>query len=251
MPFYKKFSVIRILCLIMVGLLMFSLCSCSKEENKDKESADVAVTEQTINFPLPKEKRYEQSSNNLGARYTFTLEEFNTMLNEESGSLSSSENEQFFDYKNWELMTEDLEDENGIQYDSYYYTTDTLTITVAVEKHSKKIMNIGCGATYEEFVNSDADYQYTVILTSAIIAMVAGGYTQDDLEFLYYIYFDAAKYDQQFFYNNAVYMMNLSKEKGEEGAVVLFMTSPCKDEILTQWELTDYKKFENSSLKEQ
>ena len=170
------------------------------------------------------------------------------MLNERCEGLGETETTQFFEMDNWKKMSETLVDDNGIEYTSYYYATDALTITAAVENESEKVLNLGCGTAYTEFVNSDADYQYTVMLTSAILAMVAGGYEDDDLEFLYYIFFDSAKTDTAFYYNTSVYMLNLSKEKGEKDAALLFMISPCKDEILEEWELTDYSKFEASSV---
>ena len=237
----------RFICITLVLLCVFSLTACNKQsgtKNIMSDDSDMVQEADTVSLPVAKTLTHESSDNNLGARYNFTLEEFNTMLNEASEKLGSDA--QSFDFDNWQVMSDELEDDNGIVYSSYYYATDTLTITAAVESESQKVMNLGCGTTYEEFVEADADFQYTVMLTSAIIAMVANGYDDSALEFLYYIFFDSAKYDKQFFYNNCVYMMNLSKTQGVEGSVVLFMTSPCKDEILDEWELVDYAQFDGS-----
>lgn len=237
----------RFICIVLVVLCVLSLTACNKQsgtKNIMSDDGEVVQEAQTVSLPVSKTLTHEISDNNLGARYNFTLEEFNTMLNEASENLGSDA--QAFDFDNWKIMSDELEDDNGIMYSSYYYATDTLTITAAVETESQKVMNLGCGTTYEEFVEADADFQYTVMLTSAIVAMVANGYDDSALEFLYYIFFDSAKYDKQFFYNNCVYMMNLSKTQGVEGSVVLFMTSPCKDEILDEWALTDYAQFDGS-----
>ncbi len=242
----------RFICIVLVLVSMLTITACNKQSGtKNIMSDDGSAVQEvdSVSLPVANTLTYEESSNNLGARYTFTLKEFNTMLNEACEDMGVEEGESF-DYDNWSVMSKDLEDDNGIVYSSYYYATDTLTITAAVENESKKVMNLGCGTTYEEFVEADADYQYTVMLTAAIISMVAGGYTDSDLEFLYYIFFDSAKYDEQFFYNNSVYMMNLSKAEGVEGSVVLFMTSPCKDEIKDEWNLTDYSEYEGSYLTE-
>lgn len=243
----------KIFCILLSLLLLFTVCAC-KDGNNDKQDGTVSVGEITedlneIDYPSPLTTTWEKSENNLGARYSFSLKEFNDMLNKRCKELGNSELKEFFEYDNWQIMSEKLTDENGIEYISYYYSTDVLTITAAVECESNKVMNLGCGTSYEEFVNGDENYQYTVILTSAILAMTAGDYDKNDLEFLYYIFFDAAKYDKSFFYNNSIYMLNLSKEKGEQGAALLYMMSPCKDEILEAWELTDYKKFEDASVK--
>ena len=238
----------RIICLILVMLLAVSLCACNKETAKksimtDSSKDQVALT---VKYPVPSTLTYEDSESNLGARYVFTLSEFNDMLNLACSELSTSADTQYFDINNWKVMSDNLTDDNGIKYSSYYYNTDTLTITASLENESGKIMNLGCGTSYEEFASADEDYQYTVMLTSAIIAMVAGGYTQGDIEFLYCMFFDSAKYNEQFFYHNNVYMMNISKTEGEEGSALLFMTSPCKDEIKTEWKLTDYRNFDGT-----
>lgn len=238
----------KIVCVIIVMLLILSLCACNKETGQkgimtDSSKDQVALT---VKYPVPSTLTYEDSESNLGARYVFTLSEFNDMLNSACSELSSSADAQYFDINNWKVMSDNLTDDNGIKYSSYYYNTDTLTITASLENESGKVMNLGCGTSYEEFASADEDYQYTVMLTTAIIAMVAGGYTQDDIEFLYCMFFDSAKYNEQFFYHNNVYMMNISKTEGEEGSALLFMTSPCKDEIKTEWELTDYSKFDGT-----
>lgn len=238
----------RFISILLVMLFTLSLCACNKETAQkgimtDSSNDEIALT---VKYPAPTTLTYEESENNLGARYIFTLEEFNSMLNSACENLGNADIEQYFDFNNWQVMSSNLTDDNGIKYSSYYYSTDTLTITAAVENESGKVMNLGCGTSYDEFANSDADYQYTVMLTSAIIAMVAGGYTENDIEFLYCIFFDSAKYNEQFFYHNSVYMMNISKTEGEEGSALLFMTSPCKDEIETEWELTDYSDYDGT-----
>ena len=45
-------------------------------------------------------------------------------------------------------------------------------------------------------------------------------------------------------------MMNISKEQDEEGSALLFMTSPCQEEIMADWELTDYSEYDGSYLNE-
>ncbi|MBR2715803.1 MAG: hypothetical protein IKB73_06345 [Ruminococcus sp.] len=240
----------RFLCLIITLIMVLSLCACNKvssDKTVINAENEAEVSAKKLDFPAPTKLMWEKSENNLGARYIFTLEEFNEKLNSASAKLAKSEVKEHFDFKNWVKMADNLVDDNGIKYSSYYYATDTLTITAAVENESGKVMNLGCGTSYSQFVEADAEYQYTIMLTAAIISMVAGGYEEDALEFLYYIFFDSAKSEKGFFYNNGVYMMNLSKAEGEEGSVVLFMTSPCKDEILTEWELIDYTKYEESA----
>lgn len=236
----------KLICVLLAIVFLFSLTACKNDENEKVNTKENSDEISTTLYPSPRSVMWEKSDNNLGARYTFTLEEFTTMLNSRCENLGDSTASQFFDYKNWEKMSDTLLDDNRIEYTSYYYSTDALTITAAVENESGKVMNIGCGTSYNEFVSGDAEFQYTIMLTSAILAMTAGDYSDESLEFLYYIFFDSAKNDEQFFYNNSVYMLNMSKEEGEEGAALLFMMSPCKDEILEEWELIDYSTYDGS-----
>lgn len=237
----------RVFCIIFCFLMVLSITACNKETAQSSILTDNSNDEAiTVKYPVPSTFTFEESENNLGARYTFTLEEFNTMLNSACKELGTTEEDEFFDFSNWTVVSDNLTDENGIKYSSYYYATDTLTISAAVENESGKVMNLGCGTSYEEFANADADYQYTVMLTSAILAMVAGGYTTDDLEFLYAIYFDSAKNTERFYYHNGVYMMNISKGQNDETAALLFMTSPCSEDIKEEWELVDYSEYDGS-----
>lgn len=237
----------KIISILLVILLIASLGGCGKNaETSQEKSTKATSTEKspTINYPKSNTTTFETSENKLGMRYTFTLQEYNDMLNTECKKLGNSDM-QFFDYENWQIMSENLTDDNGVKYASYCYATDMLTITVAVEKESGKVMNISCGAPYEQFQNSSEEFQYNVILTAAILSMVAGGYDSDSLEFLYSIFYDSAKNKSKFYYDGHLYMMDYSKGAGD-ASVVLFMTSPCDQSIIDDWKLIDYATFDGS-----
>lgn len=240
----------RLLCFVMAVLLIISLCACgedtqtaSKGMMADNDNGNQAVS---IDYPVPSDMTYEDSTNKLGARYVFTLKEYNEMLNKACKNLGQGTDTSFFDYKNWELMSDNLTDDNGVVYETYCYPTDVLTITAAVEKESQKVMQLSCGALYNQFEESSEDFQYNVILTSAIISMVAGGYEKDDLTFLYSIFYDSAKEKKGFYYHSNMYMMDYTKGEGDSQSVVLFMTSPIKDEIKAEFKLTNYATFDGS-----
>ncbi|MDO4748133.1 MAG: hypothetical protein Q4A12_03045 [Eubacteriales bacterium] len=79
----------KTICILLIVLMVLSLCACSSSEEDVTESE--IVEEQNVNSgPVAKTVTYEESKNNLGARYTFTLVEFNTMLNEECKSLGDA-----------------------------------------------------------------------------------------------------------------------------------------------------------------
>lgn len=237
----------RFLCLILVVLMIASLCACAKKSSNTAKPQNTTPTQtQENNYPKPSKVTFENSPNKLGARYIFTLEEYTTMLNNECKALGNGSDTQFFDYENWEKVSQNLTDDNGVLYESYSYVTDMLTITASVETESKKLMNISCGAPYEMFTHGDEEFQYNVILTTAILSMVAGGYTEQDLEFLYSIFYDSAQKKKGFFYCDSLYMMNLNKDKGEKVSSVLFMTSPCSSEIIDEWGLLNYADFDGT-----
>lgn len=243
---YKGNTMKRIICLLLTVVLLLSLCACAKEsKNVDATDNTKSIQTKKINAPKPITITTESSENKLGARYTFTLQQYNDMLNDACKKMSDDKTSEYFVFENWNLMSNNLTDDNGVKYETYCYATDMLTITAAVEKQSKKIMNISCGAPYEQFEDGDENFQYNVILTSAILAMVAGGYDEDALEFLYSIFYDSAKNKEKFFYEDIMYMMDYSKSEGDV-SVVLFMTSPCTENIKTEWKLVDYSTFEGS-----
>lgn len=240
----------RLLCFIISVLMLVSLCACSDDTQtaskgmmSDNEKDKQAIS---IDYPAPSRMTYEDSTNKLGARYVFTLKEYNDMLNKACRELGKSSDTDFFDFNNWTVMSDNLTDDNGIVYETYCYPTDVLTITATIEKESKKVMQLSCGALYKQFEEGSEEFQYNVILTAAILAMVAGGYEQQDLTFLYSIFYDCAKEKKGFYYHSNMYMIDYTKGENDSESVVLFMTSPIKDEIKTEWKLSDYATFDGS-----
>ena len=247
----------RLISICLIIILILTLCACKDEkENSKSTSPETEQSEkhtetehktESVKIIRPKATSVtsENSENKLGARYIFTLKEYNDMLNDKCKSLGSTSETDFFEYENWKIMSDNLTDDNGVKYESYCYATDMLTITVAVEKESGKVMNISCGAPYEQFEDGTDDFQYNIILTSAILSMVAGGYEQDSLEFLYCIFYDSAKDKKKFYYENNMYMMDYSKSEND-ASVVLFMTSPCSKQVVKDWKLVDYTTYEGT-----
>lgn len=230
----------RILSLILIVLFVFSLCSCGN--NKSEETTATEETKVKIEYPSPTEKTWERTNNNIGARYIFTLKEFTEKLNKVLKEMNSEEKVEF-DVSNWKKLSEGLTDDNGVLYDSYYYETDTIAYTCAVEKDSKKVMNIGCGCSFEMFTDTEKDYQYSVLVMSSLIACVAGGYSIDNLEFMYNLFLDVTNNETAIYFKNGVYLVNYDNK---EDSSVLFMISCADDSIKTKWNLVDYENYQST-----
>ena len=98
----------KLVCVILAVIFVFSLTACNKETSQKKIMSD-STSDQlatTVKYPVPVTLTYEESENNLGARYTFTLKEFNEMLNSACKNLGTSEIEEFFDNSNWCVMSD-------------------------------------------------------------------------------------------------------------------------------------------------
>lgn len=228
----------KIISLILIVLFVFSLCSCGNN-SEETTATEETKTEIKNEYPNPSEKTWEKSGNNIGARYIFSLKEFTEKLNSALNKMNGDEKVKF-DFSNWKILSEGLTDDNGVLYDSYYYETDTIGYTCAVEKDSKKVMNIGCGCSYKMFTDTENDYQYSVLIMSALIACVAGGYSVDDLEFMYNLFLDVTNNETAIYFKNGVYLVNYDNK---EDSSVLFIVSCADDSIKTKWNLVDYENY--------
>lgn len=231
--------------------MMLLLCCCSSEQplseekiiTNEKATADSAVK---ISFPTPTKATTEESDNAFGARYCFTIEVFTDMLNDCYAEMSNGESKEKFSYDKWQVLSQELCDDNSVKYSSYYYMTDAITIIASVEDESKKVMNVGCGCTYAAFNDSKDNFSYSVLTMAAMLSSVAGGYETDKMEFLYYIYLDAVSSKKSFYYNNSAYVMTLKDNGDDDNSVVLFMSSPVSNDSKEKLMLTDYKTYDES-----
>jgi len=239
----------KFIAIILSVLFVFSLSACRKKrEEKPAPTKAPSSTQdkiESIAYPVPVFDNSEHSSSILGARYNFTLEEFTELLNLACVEVLGNTTEALFDYSLWELVSDSVVDESGMEYMSYCYDFDMVKITAAVEKDSNKVMSVSCGASYEQFQNNDATFEQDVIFTSAVVAMAANGYHKDDVEFLFYIFYDSAKNNIRFYYHNALYMMDYVKNEGDT-PVVMFTTSMIDSSKTEEWKLTDYTKYDNT-----
>ena len=237
---------IAAIAVFLLTVICTGLVSCSSKDNESVSTADenlvIKETESDV-FPEPVEKTWEKSDNALSARYVFTLEELCERLQDAVKDLGVKVAS--FRYEDWQELSKGLVDDNGVKYTTYYYSTEKLAFTAAVEDESEKVMNIGCGSSYEMFSNEDEDFQVSVLTMSALIACVAGGYDIDDMDFMYSLFIDVTKNTTAIYYNNNIYLADYDTK---EDSSVLFMISAADERILKDWSLIDYREYlKNSS----
>ena len=241
----KKINILLSFLILFSIILFITGCqndSDSKNINENSGSESIGISEEEKKYPEPMEITWEKCDNALGARYTFTLEGLCVRLQQsvkEMGVTVSS-----FDIKDWNLLSDGLVDDNGTAYSTYYYATDTVSYTAAVEDESKKVMNIGCGCPYKTFMEKGEDFQFSVITMSALMACSAGGYTIDELDFMYVLFIEVTKNTTAIYYNNGVYLVEYDEDK--EDSAVLFIVSAADEDILFDWSLIDYRNYEGT-----
>lgn len=247
----------KFICILLSVLFILSLTACNKKAEVKKPQKNSPTKENSSTqdqpikmaaYPAPAFDNYLESDNKLGACYNFTLEEFNSLLNASCVEVLGDSTNTFFDYKAWELISSDVVDDSGIKYMTYCYDFDMVKITASVEKESKKVMSVSCCASYEQFEDGDSAFEQDVMFTSAVVAMTANGYHKDNLDFLFYIFYDCAKTNKRFMYHNSLYMMDYVKNEGDT-SVVMFTTSMIASDKTEEWNLTDYTKYDNSYVK--
>lgn len=170
--------------------------------------------------PLPKQDTIEGSDNSFGARYTFTLETFTAM------AAKAFDAEDFLLKKDgWKPITDDLVDDNGVKYSSYYQRAGEITFTVAVEADNGKVMNIGCGCETKRL--GDEDFRDSFVRICARTAIAAGGYEDRQLDFFVGIFNDLLDGDDEIVsHGESLYIISV------DDAATVLMTAPCSEDII-------------------
>ena len=168
---------------------------------------------------LPMRTTIEKSENSYGARYIFTLQEFSRQL---TGIIDDSDLKLKEDQ--WESITDDLVDDNGVRYSSYCYRAGSVTFTVAAENESGKLMNIGCGC--DSTLLEDASFRNSYIRLCAALAQYAGGYEDNSVDFFVNIYITLLDGDNDTLsYGESLYIKSI------DDTTTVLMTAPCSDDI--------------------
>lgn len=174
---------------------------------------------------IPQKTTVESAQNANGARFVFSLEEFTKRFNRTLASLNPGDKKSQLDPQKWETLSEQTVDDNGVNYGSYFYVSDTVTFTAAAESESGLLFNIGCGCPYQAAKDGDNEYHESVILTAALAVVTAGGYGIEDTDRIYGILEDMCRGDE----TASAEIPGLSIEITDDTA--LFILSACADKV--------------------
>lgn len=237
----------KLICLFLCFIFLLGLASCSPQQESSEVSSG-ATADQTDNnqyFPSPQAVAWEKSDNATGARFDMTLAEYTDAFNKMYNSLGGGSEE--IEYSSWQKMKSGEKDENGVEYDYYYYSDDKAVLTATVETGSEKLMNLGCGTTVAVFVdNTNTNYQTIVLTMAGIMASVAGGYSVDNVKFFSDLYIDTiSNSNNSFWYKNGIYLLNIEEGSSDDNSTMLFRVVAAEDKIKDEWDLVDYATYYN------
>lgn len=228
----------RISSLLILLIIVLSFASCgAKDDNKTKNENYYPTTAEKIStYPKPERKTSEKSENAFYARYTFTLD---TLTDEINKTLENSDKDKI-KVSDWKLLTEKESDDNKVEYDTYYYKDGLVTFVASVETQSKKIMSAGCGCSYEDF--NDEKLQQSVLYVTSYLAALINGYEikDENIDFIYDIFSDAAKTKRQIYYENNLYV------ETNDSKSVIFQTSQTSEEILKDKKIINYSFYDRN-----
>lgn len=169
----KPLSKMKKAAAILLGLMIALLSACS--------AGDTVVLS-----PLNPEKTMtEPSDNSLGARFTFTLDEYTELLNRVLVATNPDNEDARLSADQWNTLSDRMVDDNGIAYSSYFYVSSTVTYTAAQENESEKLFNIGIGCPKEILDDSESEYHDSVIVMASLMVVTAGGYNLKELDSIY------------------------------------------------------------------
>lgn len=238
----------KTICLALLLVFVMLAPSC-KADFSGANSSNKYFSGYEKEFPSPKNPNWEESGNVTGARFNMTLREYTEKFNEMYNSLGGGSEE--LEFTNWQLQKSGQYDDNGVEYDYYYYADDKAVLTATVETVSGKLMNLGCGTTLSVFVNdSDPKYQGIILNMTGIMAAVAGGYSAEDVKFFSDMYVDTiSNSNSSFWYNNCIYLLNIQDNNNDRDSTMLFRVVAAKDSIESDWKLIDYKTYLQNETK--
>ncbi len=206
--------IVRFTAVLMITALL--LCGCKNSAEQEKEN------------PVPVQNTVEKSSNSFGARYTFSLGRISREMTDDLEALKLSMNS-----ADWTTLSTGLVDDNGVQYSSYSYHDNGVTLTAAVEDGSGKVMNLGCGCQSKELESSA--YRLSFLRLAAAIAVHAGGYDGDAAAYFTGLYITLLNSeDDTFCYGNSLYIKSVDED------TTVLMTAPCSEKVISE---KNYKEY--------
>lgn len=205
---------------VFLAALAISFSGCSSGKNLDL-------------YPVEKETRAEESSNTLGARFTFTLKQFTELMNENLKAMSPNADTAQLDFDRWRMLTDQMKDDNQVALSTFGYQMGEVTLEAAIEDDNEKMINVACSCPFDDFYDEEKDLKDPVLTYAALTAVVAGGYEQTAIDFFFELYskmLDEGKH--------ALYFHNMVCGAAQDSQnTVMFFVNAIDEEIAREREI--------------
>ncbi len=236
---YKKIIPVFIICIT----IFLTACSSGEGGLTNVEKPEGLSTSDEVH-PTQSPDAVEESENINGAHYTATLQEFTGRYN---SIMMDTGGTDYLYRANWKKQGAVQEDNNGVEYQLYYYNEELFTITAAVEIESGKIMNVGCGTTMNTFVTQENDVNNsdTILHACAIEAAAVCGFNENSLDVLQDIFYRTTfeNVDSLYYEGNVFCMDTNDDNENSENNTMLFRIFPISEALKTEWQITDYETY--------
>lgn len=228
---------------VILTMFFMTACTSSKDSiNNVAKPGSIATGDEV--HPTQAPTSVEESDNVNGMRYNTSLQEFTRRYNIIMMDTGGTD---YLYRANWKIQGEIQKDNNGVEYQLYYYDEDIFTITAAVEVESGKLMNAGCGTTMNTFValqdginNSDK-----ILYACAITAAALCGFNESSLDVLQDIFYRTTfEGTDSLWYEGNVFCLNTSVDSSDsENSTMLFRIFPISEELKAEWEIVGYEEY--------
>lgn len=245
-------QLLSILLVCTIAVVTVGCVNNTNESTPDESTVQTTTESVSEDYPQAQATMTEKSEIDTGLRYTFNLKEFTEMFNQMGKDIGNSED--LLDYSVWEELSDDVQEGTGVKLKSYIYNSSLVALMAITEAESGKITSIGIGTTVAKFLDNEDNAMGMSIYLSAIMAVTVGGYNEEDTEFFYDLFYNTIYDKPSYWYNNSVYLRKVDEQENDttgENSTIMFFVSPAADNILADWELTDYASVDREALKEQ
>ena len=235
----------RVIAAVLSAATAFCFAACggkSSSENGiiDIEKPKTAATQDEGDFTARLDA-VEDSPNVNGKRFNINLRNFTFDYNKEKDALSTGDKLVF---AKWNKKSA-AKDNNGVDIEYWYYDDREISFTATVETESKKIMNIGCGTTMNQFTaeKDNGDKNSDIILgKAALMAKVVCGFPEGSESILQDIFYrTATESDDSLWYRGYVFTLSTEENKDDsDNDIMQFRVFPITDDLKKEWKLEEY-----------
>lgn len=227
---------------IIVILILFSTCGKNSEKTSSQSTGQVSTSNEV--YSLISDNAYEESENVNGKRFNTTLLEFTERYNESKRALGEND---LVMSGNWRKNGEETVDDNGVKIQYYYYDDENVNFTATVEVESKKILNIGCGTTMNNFMmhTDEVNNSEIILKKAALMAQSVCQFKIDNTNILQDVFYKTTTdKNDTLWYQGCVYKLSTQEDRDDsKNNIMLFRVFPISESLKQEWKLTEYESI--------